>query len=163
MTNVLLPIDGSCYGKVLTDFVINHRWAPNTQLKLFHLIEPLADDVYPEAVWERAASNAAKKMLSEIAEKIADALPVLKVSQLICHGDPREEILREAAEWPADLILLGSHSRKDSNKKSLGRVSISVLGKAQSMVIILRVPQKKMEALVTESARSGKTREIRFA
>jgi len=152
VTNVLLPIDGSSYAKVITDFVINHRWAPHTQLRLLHLIEPLADDVYPEAVWERAAANAAKKMLNEVAERISSVLPTLKVTQLIHHGDPRQEILREAAEWPADLILLGSHSSKNVNKTNLGSVSLSVLSKAQAMVIIVRVPQKKIEALATESA-----------
>ena len=154
MTNVLIPIDGSSYGKVITDFVINHRWAPHTNLKLLHLIEPLADDVYPEAVWERAAVNAAKKMLNEVAERISSVLPTLNVSQLIRHGDPREEILREAAEWTADLILLGSHGQKNVKKTNLGSVSLSVLSKAQAMVIVVRVPQKKIEALADQTATS---------
>ena len=163
MTNVLIPIDGSCYGKVITDFVINHRWVPQTKLKLLHLIEPLADDVYPEAVWERAAATAAKKMLNEAAERISFALPDLQVSQLIRHGDPREEILREATEWQADLILLGSHSRKDLNKTNLGSVALSVLSKAQAMVIVVRVPQKKMESLATESAKSSIQHDLKLA
>ncbi len=154
MTNVLIPIDGSSYGKVITDFVINHHWAPHTNLKLLHLIEPLADDVYPEAVWERAASNAAKKMLNKVAERISAELPSLNVSQLLRHGDPREEILREAAEWTADLILLGSHGQKNVNKTNLGSVALSVLSKSQATVIVVRVPQKKIEALATESANS---------
>lgn len=160
MTNVLVPIDGSTYGKVITDFVINHRWAPNTQFKLLHLIEPLADDVYPEAVWERAALNAARKMLEEVSHRISAALPNLKVSQLIRHGDPREEILREAAEWPADLILLGSHSRKNMNKSHLGSVSLSVLSKAKSMVIMVRVPKQKIDALATELVKSDLQRVV---
>lgn len=154
MTNVLIPIDGSSYGKVITDFVINHRWAPNTQLRLLHLIEPIADDVYPEAVWERAASTAAKKMLGEVANRVSAALPTLQVSQIIRHGDPREEILREASEWPADLILLGSHSRKNMKKTYMGSVALSVMGKAQAMVIVVRVPQQKIEALASQSANS---------
>ncbi|CAN5639964.1 universal stress protein [soil metagenome] len=155
MTNVLLPIDGSAYGKVITDFVSNHRWAPNTKLKLLHLIEPLADDVYPEAVWQRAALNAAKKMLGEFGGRISHVLPTVDICQIIRHGDPCEEILREATEWPADLIVLGSHSRHDANKTRLGSVSLSILKKAPSMVIVVRVPVQKIDSLTFDPARSG--------
>jgi nucleotide-binding universal stress UspA family protein len=150
VTNVLLAIDGSSYGKVISDFVVNHRWTSNTQLRLLHFIEPLADDVYPEVVWERAALNAAKKMLGQIAARIYTVLPAANLTQIIRQGEPKEEILREAAEWPADLIVLGSHGRPSSKINCLGSVSLEVLNKATAMVIVVRVPQERIEALAWE-------------
>jgi nucleotide-binding universal stress UspA family protein len=154
VTNVLLAIDGSLYGKIISDFVVNHHWSPNTHLKLINLIEPMADDVYSAAQFERQSIISAKALLQETAMLIQRSLPKLDLSQIIRHGEPIEEILREATEWPADLIVLGSHGRRNANRASLGSVSHSVLTQAQSTVIVVRVPQKKLEGLAVESEKT---------
>jgi nucleotide-binding universal stress UspA family protein len=41
-------------------------------------------------------------------------------------GDPKERILEYAAEWPADLIMLGSHGKQNFEKLVLGSVSEGV-------------------------------------
>ncbi len=145
MTNVLLAIDGPLYGKIISDFVVNHHWSPHTHVRLINLIEPLTDDVYPEAKFERESTKAATDLLQEIAIRIDRARPELDVSQLIRLGDPREEILKEAAEWPAQLLVIGSHGRYNLKRVSLGSVSLSVLTQAKCTVIVVRVPQKKIE------------------
>ncbi len=156
MTNVLLAIDGNFYGKVISDFVVNHHWAPNTQFKLIHVIDPSSDDVYTEAQWEREEQAESKELLEEVAVRIQKVLPETNVSQFIRHGEPRAEILKEAEEWPAHLIVLGSHGRRShANRSSLGSVSLSVLSQAQSTVILVRVPQRKIEALAAEAEKSS--------
>ncbi len=151
MTNILVPIDGSSYAKVITDFLVNHRWAASTHFRLCHVIEPLADDVYSEALWEQNALAAAEKLLMEISEQISSLLPSALISHVVKHGDPQEEILDEAAEWPADLIVLGSHSHHDPHKTRLGSVALAVLGKTRSTVIIVRVPPQKIKELALQS------------
>ncbi|MBS1953772.1 MAG: universal stress protein [Cyanobacteria bacterium SZAS-4] len=147
MTNVLVPIDGSSYCKVITDFLVNHRWAKGTQFRLCHVIEPLADDFYTEASWEKNVQVAADKLLHDTSKKITTLLPSVKVTQVMRRGIPDEEILEEAANWPADLIVLGSHSHHDPHKTRLGSVALSVLGKTKSTVIIVRVPPEKIKEM----------------
>jgi nucleotide-binding universal stress UspA family protein len=161
VTNVLLAIDGSFYGKIISDFVVNHLWASRTQFKLVNVIDPLADDVYPEASFECAASDAAKALLQEMTTRIHLALPDSDVSQLIRHGDPKEELLKEATEWPANLLVLGSHGCRDLKRVLLGSVSLSVMTSAPCTVILVRVPQKNLEAIAAASARLDAAKNLR--
>lgn len=155
MTNILIPVDGSSYGKVVTDFLVNHRWAPNTHLQLCHVVEPLADDVYAEDSWEKNEHEAAHKVLAGLAEKITALLPNVTVSQVIKRGQAEQEILEEAANWPADLIVLGSHSHHDPHKSRLGSIALSVLGKTHATVIIVRVPPQKIKELALQADREN--------
>ena len=151
MTNILVPVDGSAYAKVMTDFLVNHRWTARTHFRLCHVVEPLADDVYPEALWEQTAHVAAMRLLNDMSKKINALLPSVTVSCVVKRGDPQNEILEEAAQWPADLIVLGSHSHHDPHQTRLGSVALSVLGKTRSTVIIVRVPSEKIKGLSTQS------------
>ena len=155
MTNILLPVDGSSYGKVISDFMVNHRWTPKANLRLCHVIEPLADDVYPEAAWKAAAQAAAEKMINNTALKLSTLLPKSKISTKIRIGDAREEILREATDWPADLIVMGTHNHHDPHKTHIGSVALDVLGKTKATVILVRVPPQRIRDLALHSDREN--------
>jgi nucleotide-binding universal stress UspA family protein len=62
------------------------------------------------------------------------------VSQLD-EGDVRQVILDDAAAWPADVIVLGSHGRTGLNRLLLGSVSESVVRHAPCSVQIVREPR----------------------
>jgi nucleotide-binding universal stress UspA family protein len=55
-----------------------------------------------------------------------------------CTGDARQVILDEAQEWPADLVVLGSHGRTGMKRVLLGSVSDSVSRHARCSVQIVR-------------------------
>lgn len=162
MTNILVPVDGSSYAKVISDFLLNHRWATGTHLRLLHVIEPLADDVYPEALWEQNAHAAAERLLAEMTVQLERLMPSTVISHVVKHGDPQAEILEEAASWPADLIVLGSHSHHDPHKTRLGSVALSVLGKTKSTVIIVRVPPEKIKELALHSDKENLRARYRY-
>jgi nucleotide-binding universal stress UspA family protein len=56
---------------------------------------------------------------------------------------PKELILSEAAEWGADLIVVGSHGRRGVNRLLLGSVSEAVALHANCSVEIIRRPSKR--------------------
>lgn len=151
MTNILIPIDGSAYGKVITDFLVNHRWTANTQLRLCHAVEPLADDLYADGSLEKSVHKSAQKMLESLAEKISLLMPSAQVSQVVRRGEAEQEILNEAENWPADLIVLGSHSHHDPHKSRFGSVALSVLAKTHATAIIVRVPPQKIKELALQA------------
>src|SRR6516225_587204 len=112
MTNVLLAVDGPLYGKVIVDFVLNHQWVQGTHFKLIHAIEPPRGmEAWPEARLTDDEAVVAKSMLKEMATRIEKSLPHCKVECQVCVGYPKEEILLAANEWPAKMIVMGSHGR----------------------------------------------------
>jgi nucleotide-binding universal stress UspA family protein len=157
MTNVLLAIDGPLYGKVIVDFVVNHQWTSGTKFKLIHAIEPPRGmDAWPEPRFDDEEFVSAKTMLEELAARIEKSLPHAKVSYSVCPGFPKEEILATAGEWPAHMIVVGSHGRNPMERFLLGSVSLSVLMHAPCTTIVVRVSQ---EALMMDEKRQAASKE----
>jgi nucleotide-binding universal stress UspA family protein len=59
-------------------------------------------------------------------------------STSVRDGDARQVILDCAAEWHADLVVLGSHGKKGFDRLMLGSVSDSVARHATCSVEIVR-------------------------
>jgi nucleotide-binding universal stress UspA family protein len=144
MTNVLLAIDGPLYGKAVEDFVANHRWAPETNFKLLHTIEPLrGSEAWPEARIDSKQFDSETQHLAEMASRLEKALPDAHISYEVRYGFPKEEILTEATEWPAQMIVVGSHGRHGLECFLLGSVSLAIVTHAPCSVVLIRLAQKK--------------------
>jgi len=64
----------------------------------------------------------------------------IKAESLCTPGDPVEIILRQAAEWQADVIVVGTQGRTGLSRLVLGSVAEAVLGRAGGPVLIVRNP-----------------------
>ena len=76
------------------------------------------------------------------AEHAAETLRAggLKVTTRVVEAEIRTAILDVAADWQADLIVLGSHGRKGIQRFMLGSVAESVARHAPCSVLIVRTP-----------------------
>jgi nucleotide-binding universal stress UspA family protein len=63
-----------------------------------------------------------------------------EVTTRVVEAEPPAGILETATGWHADLIVLGSHSRKGLEKLMLGSVAESVARHASCSVLIVRSP-----------------------
>ena len=80
----------------------------------------------------------AGQLVSHVAERLATAGFRTNVSTP--DGDPRRAIIDSAAQWPADLIVIGSHGRRGLDRFLLGSVAESVVRHAQCSVEVVRTP-----------------------
>lgn len=78
----------------------------------------------------------------EIVERAAKTLSAagFRVTTSVTTGDARSVILDAAAEWNADLIVLGSRGRTGLGRFLLGSVSEAVARHAHCSVEIVRIP-----------------------
>jgi nucleotide-binding universal stress UspA family protein len=87
-----------------------------------------------------------KKKLERAQELVAAAADTLRakgfetVDTAVREGDVRAEVIDAAAEWHADLIVIGSHGRKGMDRFLLGSVSEFVARHARCSVEIVRLP-----------------------
>lgn len=86
---------------------------------------------------KRRATNLTKKTVDRLKSKD------LKVEGRVRTGDPSSEIVDEAREWSADLIVLGSHGYTGIKRLFLGSVALSVVGHAPCSVEVVRKQSKK--------------------
>ena len=61
---------------------------------------------------EAALKEERTKLVTELVEQIKKAFPESQVEgATVIFGYAAEEILRQASNWQADLIIMGSHSK----------------------------------------------------
>lgn len=66
----------------------------------------------------------------------------IEAESLCLPGDPVEVILRQAAQWQADVIAVGTQGRTGLSRLVLGSVAEAVLGRAGCPVLIVRNRQR---------------------
>ena len=90
-----------------------------------------------EAV-EKAARSRAADAIAEGREILSEsALARIEHSEPLM-GNPKAMILDEAAEWGADMIVVGSHGWRGVDRLMMGSVSESVALHAQCSVEVIR-------------------------
>jgi nucleotide-binding universal stress UspA family protein len=142
---ILLPVDGSEYSDAAVEELVRRPWPAGTQVEVLSVAHAAPEFIDPMLVGrdlhlqslERAAKRAHQNV-DEAAKAILQSAPALAVSTKVVEGSPKEAILKEAAAWNADLIMLGSHGYGVTMRILLGSVSHAVALRAPCSVEIVR-------------------------
>lgn len=146
---VLLAVDGSEGARHAAESVAARPWPAGTEIRVLSAVEmelsawqaafevPLLDSARLETQRAEAmrrteeAIEAARKILEDAGLQTSQSISVLVAS-------PKEVILQEAAAWPADLIVLGSHGNGALERFMLGSTSEAVATHASCSVEVIR-------------------------
>jgi nucleotide-binding universal stress UspA family protein len=128
--------------------VIGQNRPQDTEVQVVHAVEPM-DSFYTQVTGysstldevQKSRLKQARELVARLAEQMRAA--GFKAEALVYEGDARAEIVDRAAEWPADLIVLGSHGRHGLDRFLLGSVSEYVARHAGCSVEIVRIPAKQ--------------------
>lgn len=143
---VLIAIDDSKYSKDALCAVARQIRAEGSEIRVLHVLQPLALSPVPQmdaryAPELEAQVKGAKELVETGAVILRDR--GFKVETSIEQGDIRLEIIDSAAEWKADLIVIGSHGRTGLTRLLLGSVAEFVARNAPCSVQIVRTPNQR--------------------
>ncbi len=96
--------------------------------------KPARDLVEPQA----EANGEHLESLERASQRLGLHFPEWKMETLSLKGSPAREIIRQAKEWNADLIIVGSHGCTESKRFMLGSVSHKIANEAACSVRIVR-------------------------
>ena len=144
--NILVAIDDSEFSDAAANAVIAQVITGGTEIRLLHVLAP-----FPVALAERMGSkefpdfpaarlklrDQANELLTKTEETFRTAR--FKTTHFVEEGDAREIILDYAEQWPADLIVVGSHGRTGMDRFLMGSVSEAVARYARCSVEIVRI------------------------
>ena len=145
---ILLAVDDSRFSEVATQAVIRQIRPEQAEVCVLHIVEPLLL-ISEFRLGNLEGLKASEKQLRKDGEELVTRAEQLlrtagfKVHTKIREGDHRAEIIDQAADWGADLIVLGSHGRKGLNRFLLGSVAEFVARHADCSVQIVRVSSNK--------------------
>jgi nucleotide-binding universal stress UspA family protein len=136
---ILIAIDGGPISVQAARTGLDLARSLKAEIAVVHAVEPPVDFSgeigFPAEVLLDAAKDDADKLIAALRRSVdlpADALSFLQV------GHAAEVIGNVAAEWPADLIVIGSHGRDGLGRILLGSVAEAVLRHAPCPVLVVR-------------------------
>lgn len=143
---ILSPIDGSPTSDRGMAEAIALAKDQGARLRFVHVVDlqpPLLNlgglAVLPDLsdLVRRDGEQLVERALQAAADAQVEADRVIVESQ---GGRIADLVLREAAHWPADLIVMGTHGRRGASGLLLGSDAQSVLREARVPVLLVRAP-----------------------
>ncbi len=143
--NILLALDDSDVSKLALQEIILFTKNQKANLRLVHVIDAsliyqggpgfdylsvIADcEKKGQALLDHAEHLLSEKTLLHIDQRLVELLPF--------QGRIAEAIIEEAKEWPADLLVLGTHGRRGFSRFFLGSVTENIIRIATTPVLLV--------------------------
>ncbi len=141
---ILVPVDGSPASRLGLDEAIRLARVTGATLRLVHVVneyvfDPVYAPVFDYAPLLESFRLAGEKVLTQ-AQATVRAAGVEFQSELVetLGGSVARLILDQAENWPAELIVMGTHGRRGVGRVVLGSDAEAVLRAAPCPVLLVR-------------------------
>jgi nucleotide-binding universal stress UspA family protein len=145
---ILLAVDGSEFSQAATQALISGMRPEGAEILVLRVVEPRVLFTSPQMApgYAPEQDEIIKEDFRHAQESVNQASQALRsagfsVNTRVVEAEARNGILDTAAEWRADLVVLGSHGRKGLQRFLVGSVAEFVARHAHCSVEIVRSPQ----------------------
>lgn len=146
---VLLAVDDSKFSEAAIRMLVAQNRPGKATVRVLHVVEPIEAPYYPDlappypaslGALQKSRLKAGRGLAARVAEKLRAA--GFQAASVVRQGHIRTTVVDVAAQWRADLIVVGSHGRKGVKRILLGSVSDYVARHASCSVQIVRLRAK---------------------
>lgn len=150
---ILVPVDDSPTSSAALEEAIRLAGLTHARLRLVHVVDEqsfaMAADASAGCSGEyledlRAVGNALLVRLQAHARRAGLEVDTALYDSL--SGTVHELVVNEACEWPADLIVAGTHGRRGVSRLVLGSSAESIVRLSPVPVLLVRAPEAKPDA-----------------
>ncbi len=142
--HILVAVDGSDTSNLALQEAIKLAKEQQTLLRIVHVVEDIPlniDTEYALDAYQEAMRKTGEDVLSK-ADAIAresGLTPETKLIQIETLGHRVANlVVEEAQNWPADLIVLGTHGRRGFNHLLMGSVAEGIVRISPKPVLLIR-------------------------
>ncbi len=152
---VLVAVDLSPAARPAVALAARYAGLLGAELRAIHVMQPLP--TLPEMLPPVDSAAYYKWSQEALTREVWPLLPP-GIDRLVRHGTPVETILREAAEWPADLLVVGSHGKGWAERLLLGSVTERMLQYLPTSLLVVPVSPPAHEAVPSRSRETNRAR-----
>lgn len=159
---IIVPVDGSDTSMLGLNEAVKLAKIHGSQIRLVHVVnEFILDYTYSPGAYASDLFDSLRKTGKSVLEAAARAVESqgVKCESVLLEsiGSPASDlIVGQAAEWSADLIVMGTHGRRGLLRVALGSDAEQVLRAANVPVLLVRgSPSKAKSAQAAPRAQSA--------
>ncbi|WP_162567079.1 MULTISPECIES: universal stress protein [unclassified Variovorax] len=145
---ILVPVDGSPTSRRGLDEAIRLAKLTHGKLRLMHVVDELSFSLAMDAYagyagdWLGELRAGGARILEAARATVAAAgIEVDTVLHDTFRNSVHELVTAEAATWPADLIVVGTHGRRGVGRLVMGSSAEHILRSASVPVLLVRAPE----------------------
>jgi nucleotide-binding universal stress UspA family protein len=160
---IVLATDGSKDSLAAAAYLKELPLPPSTTVRVIAAVSlpPLALHVASAPELKRSVIDRAQQVVDDARTALAPRGFAIETD--VVMGDPRAEIVRQAEEWKADLVVLGARGLGGVKRFLLGSVSDAVARHARCPVLVVKGPRRKLgSVLVAMDGSEDSFRAVRF-
>ncbi len=159
---VLLATDGSKDARAAAEYLKDFPLPGSATIRIVTLVTlpPSALDVPPVAAFNESLLAEGRRVVEEARTLLG---PRAAVEERVVQGSPKEEIVRAAEEWPADLVVVGGRGLGGVRGFLLGSVSQTVARHVHCPVLVVKGRARPLASvLIATDGSDGANEAIRF-
>ena len=148
---ILVPVDGSSTAKAGLEEALKIASDQRAKLRILHVVDDwllMSPDASgaptaPAAEARRAAGDSVLDAADTRARDAGMEVETVLIEEMGYRAG--EVIVRQASEWPADLIVCGTHGRRGMRRLVLGSDAEYVLRHTPVPILLVRAPEPQEE------------------
>ena len=135
---ILLVVDDSDSSADVVETVLNRPWPSGTKVRVLSVAAPVPAELHSRPDTLELAQQEMTKKAESLTARVTDVLRAkgLAVDSAVTFGDAASQIVNEAQQWAADLIVLGADSYR-SERKETHSVAQSIVDHAPCRVEVI--------------------------
>jgi universal stress protein A len=138
-TRILIAVDTSEIGIHATLVGLELAAALGAQVALIHVITPTVSDGALISAPSAELTDPQEDEISRVLASLQGRAPIpAETARYVPVGEPVESIAKAARDWPAELVVIGSHGREGLGRALLGSVAEGVARHAPCPVLVVR-------------------------
>ncbi|KRT72264.1 MAG: universal stress protein uspa-like protein [Candidatus Rokubacteria bacterium CSP1-6] len=137
---ILVPLDREAGAEVALPVAVDLAKSDGTVIRLVY-VAPTPSAIVAEGrviAYADQESDRLQHLGMDYLREAAHQLAGLPVEYAVRFGEPAEEILEEAREFGADLVVMATHGRSGVARLMLGSVAEAVLRRSEVPVVLVR-------------------------
>jgi nucleotide-binding universal stress UspA family protein len=145
---IVLATDGSKDSRAAAAYLKELPLPPSTTIRIIAVVSlpVFALDVASAPELKRSVLDRAQGVVEDARTALAPRGFAIETD--VAMGDPRAEIVRQAEEWRADLVVLGARGLGTVKRFLLGSVSDAVARHARCPVLVVKGQRRKLGSVL---------------
>lgn len=139
--SILIAVDESPVAARAASVGLELARSLGAEVAFIHVVDPALgrapDTGTPPGELMALAEQDGRRLLADFRRRASLERPPLEFLRV---GKPGAEIVRSATDWPADLVVIGSHGRGGVTRLLLGSVAEAVMRHAPCPLLVVRPP-----------------------
>lgn len=159
---VLLATDGSKDARAAAEYLKTFPLPGDATIRIMTVVTlpPSALDVPPVAIFNESLLAEGRRVVEEARGLLG---PRAAVEVRVVQGNPKEEIVQAAEEWPADLVVVGGRGLGGIKGFLLGSVSQTVARHVHCPVLVVKGRARPLASvLIATDGSDGANEAFRF-